>query len=271
MSIIKVEKLVPGWEAIPNNFANDTNLSEDAVAVGLWLAIRPAGWQVRPIAIQTAFSQRPGKKRGREWWSRVSGELKRAGYLHLKGSKDAKGQFSSSWHFCVFGLREFSINSGSADAGSAAHGSTDSGSSHISIQHESNSTHIKHTQHKDDIAQATDQAVCVEVEALLAGISLSAGQRKLIFNNLIPLDPKLQIAVTREFISHRNNIRNPVPWIRQVCSDTLFAGEFIPAAGLSQAKSSSIPTNLTCELNGCKKYASIRSRLGWRCAQHIAK
>lgn len=76
MSIIRPVKPKPGWELIPNHFAEDPSLSEDAVAVGLWLAVKPEGWEVRPSAIQAAFSRRPGKPRGREWWARVESDAR---------------------------------------------------------------------------------------------------------------------------------------------------------------------------------------------------
>ena len=227
MSIIRVEKLTPGWEAIPNNFVNDLCLSEDALAVGLWLAIKPAGWQVRPVVIQAEFSRRPGKLRGRDWWARVSGELKLAGYLRLNTGKDEKGQFSSSWDFCVFGLSKSFPDVCSADVGSAAHGSSGDGLSYKSNQHQLKPVLKIHTQHNDIFAAPAKQGVCVDVEFLLSSFALSIGTRKLIEKELSALPDDLQIAIIREFVTHRNSIRNPVPWMRRICTDTLISGEFI--------------------------------------------
>lgn len=271
MSIIRVEKLVPGWEAIPNNFANDLRLSEDAVAVGLWLATKPAGWQVRPAVIQSEFSRRPGKLRGRDWWGRVSGELKDAGYLKLNRTKDTKGQFSSSWDYCVFGLGESNSNAGSADDGSAAHGLPDTGSAHLSNQHSSDSALKTNTTHNNEAGTPAKPGVCGEVDAMLTEAQLSAGMRKLIGAELDALEPKLQVAVVREFLAHRSSIRHPVPWMRRVCADTALAGEFIPASKPHQPNSSAAPIKHTCELAGCTTYAVTQTSRGWRCSSHIGK
>lgn len=278
MSIIRVEKLAPGWEAIPNNFANDLGLSEDAVAVGLWLAIKPSGWQVRPSVIQSEFSRRPGKLRGRDWWARVSGELKNAGYLKMKRSKDAKGKFATNWDFCVFGLDEPRADMDSADVGSAAHGSHDSGSPPQSNQHQSdpalNDAVLKaKTQHIKEAGTPAKQGVCDEVDSMLSAIQLSGGTRKLIQKELAVLRTDLQIAVTREFIAHRASIRNPVPWMRRVCSDTFSVNEFVPAKQQQPAQqiSGAVPEKRTCEIDGCSKYAATRTDRGWRCVDHISK
>lgn len=273
MSIIKVQKLVAGWEPIPNVFANDLRLSSDAIAVGIWLAIKPAGWQVRPVVIQAEFSRRPGKLRGRDWWARVSGELKDAGYLKLNRIKDAKGQFATIWDFCVFGLGEARADKDSADVGSAAHGSRDSGSRPQSNQHQSDSALKTKTQHTNEADTPDKQGVCVEVDAMLTAAQLSAGVRKLIGKELAVLNNDLQKAVTREFIAHLSSIRTPVPWMRRVCSDTLSAGEFVPAKQHQSAQkiSSAAPEKRTCEIDGCSKYASTRTDRGWRCVDHISK
>jgi hypothetical protein len=273
MSITKVQKLVAGWEPIPNAFANDLRLSSDAVAVGLWLAIKPAGWQVRPVAIQAEFSRRPGKLRGRDWWARVSGELKDAGYLKLKRSKDAKGQFATNWDFCVFGLSESGADMDTADDGSATHGSHDSGSRPQSNQHQSDSALNTKTQHTKEAGTPDNQGVCVEVDAMLTAAQLSAGVRKLIGKELAVLTSDLQKAVAREFIAHLASIRTPVPWVRRVCSDTLSAGEFVPAKQHQSAQkiSNAAPEKRTCEIDGCLKYAATRSTRGWRCVDHISK
>lgn len=273
MSIIRVEKLVPGWEAIPNNFANDLRLSEDAAAVGLWLATKPAGWQVRPSVIQAEFSRRPGKLRSRDWWARVSGELKDAGYLKLMRSKDSKGQFATSWDFCVFGLVEPCTDVGTTDDGSAASGSSDSGSPPQSNQHPSDSSLKTNTTHYKEAGTPVKQGVCAEVDATLLAAELSAGVRKLIGKELAVLTSDLQKAVTLEFITHRSSIRNPVPWMRRVCSDTLSVGEFVPAKQhqLAQQSSGPVPEKRTCEIEGCSKYAATRSVRGWRCVDHISK
>jgi len=143
MSIIRNIKPKSGWELIPNRFAEDLALSEDAVAVGLWLACKPSNWEVRPAFIQSEFSKRPGKPRGREWWSRVSGELKSSGYLRLYRMKDSDGKFSSLWDFCVQGLEDDFAMGGSADTGSADTGLPNSGpatggSHYQSKQHSNN-------------------------------------------------------------------------------------------------------------------------------------
>src|SRR3989339_719425 len=72
MSIVRIQKPEKGWEIIPNEFVNDFRLSVDAVAVGIWLACKPQNWQVRPSAIQTEFSGRPGKPRGGGWGTRAA-------------------------------------------------------------------------------------------------------------------------------------------------------------------------------------------------------
>jgi hypothetical protein len=122
MSIVRIRKPKSGWEIIPNEFINDFRLSVDAVAVGLWLACKPESWQVRPLAIQTEFSRRPGKPRGEEWWTRVSKELRGAGYLRLVNTRNT-GRFTTTWEFCVFGLESDKVTDpGSAGVGSAAPG-----------------------------------------------------------------------------------------------------------------------------------------------------
>lgn len=122
MSIVRIQKPERGWEIIPNEFVNDFRLSVDAVAVGLWLACKPNNWQVRPAAIQTEFSRRPGKPRGDEWWTRVSKELRGAGYLRLVNTRNT-GRFTTTWEFCVFGLESNEVTDpGSAGVGSSAPG-----------------------------------------------------------------------------------------------------------------------------------------------------
>lgn len=122
MSIVRIQKPEKGWEIIPNEFVNDFRLSVDAVAVGLWLACKPQNWQVRPSAIQTEFSHRPGKPRGEEWWTRVAKELRGAGYLRLINTRNT-GRFATTWEFCVFGLETNEVTApGSAGVGSPAPG-----------------------------------------------------------------------------------------------------------------------------------------------------
>ena len=273
MSIIRIAKLVPGWEAIPNNFANDLRLSEDATAVGLWLSIKPAGWQVRPAVIQAEFSRRPGKLRGRDWWARVSGELKDAGYLKLNRTKDVKGQFSSSWDYCVFGLSEANTDMCLADDGSADYGSAGSGFIHQSNQHPFDSALKTNTTHSNEAGTPVKQGVCAEVDVMLSVAQLSAGVRKLIEKELAVLSSNLQIAVTREFIAHRVSIRNYVPWMRRVCLDTVIAGEFVPAKQPQPTSqiSDAAPVKRTCEITGCSKYAASLTSRGWRCVDHITK
>lgn len=272
MSVVKVNKLKPGWEPIPNSFACDLRLSEDAVAVGLWLSIKPEGWQVRPAVIQAEFSRRPGKIRGKEWWSRVSAELKIAGYLRLNACKDAKGQFSSSWDFCVSGLSTSFTEVGFDDDGSADHGSAGSGSTPQSNHYPFDSAPKANTTHHNNEAGAPAKpGVCVEVDTMLLEAQLSAGMRKLIGAELVALDTKLQVAVVREFLAHRSSIRHPVPWMRRVCTDTALAGEFVPAAKTQQPNSSAAPVKHTCELAGCTTYAVTQTSRGWRCSAHIGK
>lgn len=273
MSIIRVEKLIPGWEAIPNDFVNDLRLSTDAVAVGLWLAIKPAGWQVRPAVIQTEFSRRPGKLRGREWWARVSCELKDAGYMQLKRSKDVKGQFACTWDFCVFGLGVSYTKAGFASDGSAVHGLSDNGYTGHSNQNLFNTLQNKNTTHSHADSLSAKQAVSSEVNALLSAAQLSAGMRKLIEIELSVLTRDLQKVVMQEFIAYRSSIRNPVPWMRRVCSDTLRVGEFTPAKQFqsTQKMNGSSPEKRICEIDTCQKYAATRSNRGWRCVDHISR
>lgn len=273
MTIIRVNKLIPGWEAIPNNFANDLRLSADAVAVGLWLATKPAGWQVRPVVIQDEFSRRPGKVRGRDWWARVSSELKSAGYMRLTRIKDAKGQFASRWDFCVFGLDAYDTNVGLADDGSAVSGLSDGGYASQSKHHPINTARNKNTTHSKGVGISERQGVCREIDAMLSSMSLSAGTRKLIENELSALTSELQKLVLNEFIAHRASIRHPVPWIRRVCSDTFNAGDFTPAEQVqSTHKISRLnPVKFTCEIDACKKYAATQTSRGWRCVDHISR
>lgn len=148
MSVIRPVKPKPGWELIPNHFAEDVSLTEDAVSVGLWLACKPENWQVRPITIQHEFSKRPGKPRGRDWWARVARELKEGGYLRLSRTKDKGGKFASYWIFSVFGLDQLTPESGSADVGSAsigaaATGTASGGSPRASNQYSEETKHIQ--------------------------------------------------------------------------------------------------------------------------------
>jgi hypothetical protein len=109
------------------------NISEDATAVGLWLACKPENWAIRPDYIQDKFSERPGKARGREWWARVSRELRNAGYMALIRSKDPSGKFSSEWLFSPEGIRDDDwtggggTDTGSTDTGFAANGTAPDG------------------------------------------------------------------------------------------------------------------------------------------------
>lgn len=128
MSVIKVVRPETGYAQIPNLFAEDPRLSEAAVAVGLFLATRWHGYQIRPVEIQSKFSERPGKPRGREWWARVSNELKSANYMWLNRIHGEDGKFASDWIFCILGLPDEYAARGSADAGSAHIGSANTGS-----------------------------------------------------------------------------------------------------------------------------------------------
>lgn len=127
MSVIKVYRPDPGYAQIPNKFAQDERLSEGATAVGLYLACCPDGHKIRPIDIQTRFSRRPGKPRGREWWARVAGELKSARYMWLNRTHGDDGKFSSDWIFCINGIQDDSLDSGSAVVGSGGIGPTAGG------------------------------------------------------------------------------------------------------------------------------------------------
>lgn len=128
MSVIKVVRPETGYAQIPNAFAEDLRLSEAAVAVGLFLATRWHGYQIRPTEIQSKFSERPGKPRGREWWGRVASELKAANYMWLNRSHGEGGKFASDWIFCILGLPDEYTSSGSADVGLARTGSPRIGS-----------------------------------------------------------------------------------------------------------------------------------------------
>jgi len=270
MSVIKVNKLKPGWEPIPNAFASDLRLSEDAVAVGLWLAIKPNGWRVIPSVIQSEFSKRPGKKRGKDWWARVSAELRTAGYLQLNSGRDSNGNFFSSWDFCASGLSA-STEVGSADDGSAAHGLPDTGSAHQSNHDSSDRKSNTHTPRNNEASPPEKPSVCNEADSILSEANLSAGIRKLIVKELVALTPNFQVAVAREFLTHLSTILKPVAWMRRVCADTLIANEFVPAAKPNQPNSSTAPIKHTCELEGCTTYAVTQTSRGWRCSNHIAK
>ncbi|MDR9850883.1 hypothetical protein [Herbaspirillum huttiense] len=127
MTVIRRAKAKAPWASIPNSFAEDMNISEDATAVGLWLACKPEDWRILPKYIQEQFSKRPGKARGREWWARVSRELRNAGYMALRRSKDESGKFSSEWLFSPEGISDDDwAGGGSTDTGSTDTGSTDS-------------------------------------------------------------------------------------------------------------------------------------------------
>jgi hypothetical protein len=94
------------------------------------------GWEVRPTAIQTIFSRRPGKPRGREWWARVAAELKAGGYLRLSRVIGNGGKlFASHWTFCVFGLDDEIAECGSAVVRSAGTGTTTAGTHRTSSQY----------------------------------------------------------------------------------------------------------------------------------------
>jgi hypothetical protein len=193
MSIIRPVKPKPGWELIPNHFAEDTSLSEDAVAVGLWLAVKPEGWEVRPSAIQAAFSRRPGKPRGREWWARVSTELRQANYLRLSRIHGDGGKFSSAWDFNVFGFGENVADTGSAVVGSAGIGSANAGSAPLYNQYSANP--IPTTTHHqpvvvDDIENLIEAGVWAE--GLTRPIKNETGLRRKIRTRLLDSGPNAE-------------------------------------------------------------------------------
>lgn len=185
MSIIRPVKPKPGWELIPNHFAEDTSLSEDAVAVGLWLAVKPEGWEVRPTAIQAAFSRRPGKLRGREWWARVSTELRQANYLRLSRIHGDGGKFSSIWNFNVFGFVDDVADSGTAVVGSAGIGSATAGSPPLYIQHSVDP--IPTTTHHPVVVEEIEDLIEAGIwaEGLASCIRNEAGLRRKIRTRLL--------------------------------------------------------------------------------------
>lgn len=198
MSIIRPVKPKPGWELIPNHFAEDTSLSEDAVAVGLWLATKPNGWEVRPAAIQAAFSRRPGKPRGREWWARISTELRNANYLRLSRIHGDGGKFSSVWDFNVFGFGDNVADSGSAVVGSAGIGSAVVGSAPLYNQHSANpipTTTTTNNHHQsvvvvDDIENLIEAGVWAE--GLTRQIRNGTGLRRKIRTRLLDSGPNTE-------------------------------------------------------------------------------
>ncbi len=192
MSIIRPVKPKPGWELIPNHFAEDPSLSEDAVAVGLWLAVKPEGWEVRPAAIQTAFSRRPGKPRGREWWARVSTELRQANYLRLSRIHGDGGKFSSAWDFNVFGFGDDVAGSGSAVVGSAGIGLANAGSAPLYNQHSADS--ILTTTHHQPVVDGIEDLIEAGVwaEGLTRPIKNEAGLRRKIRSRLLSDGPNAE-------------------------------------------------------------------------------
>lgn len=128
MGVVKVIRPDTGFAQIPNRFAEDYRLSEDAVAVGLYLASRWDGYRISPEQIRFEFSKRPGKTRGRDWWKRVSGELNLAGYMRLSRTHGEGGRFVSNWIFCISGIADCEDRQRSAAADSADRGEPASGS-----------------------------------------------------------------------------------------------------------------------------------------------
>ncbi|CDW96341.1 hypothetical protein THICB2_780011 [Thiomonas sp. CB2] len=73
--VLRVSAPPGAWGSVPLALIEDVRLDLAARAVAIWLATRPAGWQISVAHLLSALHL------GRDRWRRIAGELQSAGYL----------------------------------------------------------------------------------------------------------------------------------------------------------------------------------------------
>jgi len=119
-AVLRVDKQLGRWEAIPVALINDSQLGLDTRAFAVWLLTKPDGWEIRARALPSLLKIRSGHI-GRDRARRFLSELEASGYLTRTLAHSRDGRWI--WRYAFRAVPRGSTVDGFAGDGSAVDGS----------------------------------------------------------------------------------------------------------------------------------------------------
>jgi len=118
-AVLRVDKQLGRWEAIPVALINDSQLGLDTRAFAVWLLSKPDGWEIRARALPSLLKVRSGNV-GRDRTRRFLRELEATGYLTRTLAHSRDGRWI--WRYAFRAVPRCSTGDGSAVDGSPVAG-----------------------------------------------------------------------------------------------------------------------------------------------------
>ncbi len=227
---MRVRHQLGKWEPIPNALIEDPELSPLARYLGIWLASRPKGWEIRAQILPHLIKdpRRQSGHIGRDVTRRLIKELEAAGYLIRSRHHDPNGNWF--WDSC-FDARKVTApampwetvggNSGDIDH-------TDLVQSEVN-QKTTTASDVARLDHRNSVVVATKS---LKIPEILAGVQHQYAVR------MIERCPKeQQQAVLDEIgaLAHAGRVRRPLALLFRLVSRAQL-GEFAPSAAVERTR-----------------------------------
>jgi len=237
-AVLRVDKQLGRWEAIPVALINDSQLGLDTRAFAVWLLSKPDGWEIRARALPSLLKVRSGNV-GRDRTRRFLRELEATGYLTRTLAHSRDGRWI--WRYAFRAVPRGSTVDGFAVDGSAGDGSPVAGKGVDIIHTPRNSTlnefRLKPTTTEGSPTLPEDGVVgdgfeirypdCLKGEALASAHTLVAA---------CPTDHRQAVLDEIAAMAARSVVRNPIGLLHCLVENAK-SGTFVRNLSVNDQKS----------------------------------
>jgi len=228
-AVLRVDKQLGRWEAIPVALINDSQLGLDTRAFAVWLLTKPDGWEIRARALPSLLKIRSGHI-GRDRARRFLSELEASGYLTRTLAHSRDGRWI--WRYAFRAVPRGSTVDGFAGDGPAVDGSPGAGKGVDIIHTLRNSTlnefRLKPTTTEGSPTLPEDGVVgdgfeirypdCLKGEVLASAHTLVAA---------CPTEHRQAVLDEIAAIAGRSVVRNPIGLLHRLI-EKVKSGTFVP-------------------------------------------